>query len=121
MSARVMCNGGIPRSTPGPKHSVTSRGWMDCGAMARDVQQGVVGRLDARKEVLQVCVSKARTCGGRVAETDGEHVAACPVMLFVDRDAKGFCRLERRDLRRRDGDGLPGSGIASLTRGAAAD
>ena len=39
-------------------------------------------------------------------------------MLFVDRVAKGFRRLERRRLRRRDGDRLPGSGIASLTPGA---
>ena len=74
-----------------------------------------------RKEVLRICVSKVHTCGGRVAETDGEHVAACPVMLFVDRVAKGFGRLERRHLRRRDGDWFPVSGIASLTRGAASD
>ena len=34
---------------------------------------------------------------------------------------KGFRRLERRHLRRRDGDRLPSSGIASLTCGAASD
>ena len=66
---------------------------MDCGAMARD-GVGVGRRRDARNEVLQVCVSKARTCGGRVAETDGEHVTAGLIVLFVDRVAKGFRRLE---------------------------
>ena len=86
--------------------------------MARD-EKGVGRRGDARKEVFQICVSKVRTFGGRVAETDGQHVAACPVMLFVDRVAKGLRRLERRYLRRRDGDRLPGSRIASLTCGAA--
>ena len=62
---------------------------MDCGAMARD-GKGVGRRRDARNEILQICISKARTCGECVAGTDCEHVTACPIMLFVDRVAKGF-------------------------------
>ena len=102
-------------SPPCPIRSVTSRVWMDRRG------QGVGRRRDARNEVLQICVSNVHTCAPRVAETHGEHVAACPVMVFVDRVAKGFCRPERLDLRRRDGDRLPGSGIASLTCGATSD
>ena len=93
---------------------------MDCGAMARN-GNGVGRQPDARSEVLQIRVSKARRSVGGVAESDGEHVAACPIMLFVARVAKGFRRIERRHLRRQDGDRLLGWGIASLMRGAASD
>lgn len=53
------------------KRSITSRVWMDCDPMAGD-GKGVGRRRDARNQVLQICVAKACTCGGRVAETDGE-------------------------------------------------
>ena len=78
--------------------------------MARD-GKGAGCRRDARNEVLQICVSKARTCGGRVAETDGEHVAARPIMLFVDRVAKGFRRLERRGFDAGTATGSPVRGL----------
>ena len=93
---------------------------MDCGAMARD-GKCVGRRRGGRDELSAICVRKARTFSGHVAEADGEHLVACPIMLFVDRVAKGFRRPERRNLQRRYGDELPGSVIASLTRGAASD
>lgn len=100
------------------KHSVTSRVCTDGGAMARDGKN--LGRQrDARNEIVQICVSKARTCGDPNAETNREHVVACPIMLYVDRVGKGFRRLERWPLRRRDDDRFPGLGIAPLTRNTA--
>jgi len=107
---RLKCSGA--RHCRG-KPSVTSRVWMDCGAMARD-GKCIELRRDAANEVLQVCVLMVRTCGGRVAETDGEHATVPHIMLFVDRVAKGFRRLERRRLRRRDDDRSPVRGLRPL-------
>ena len=50
----------------------------------------------------------------------GRHRAACASTLSVDRVSKGLRRLERRRSRGRDGDGLPGLGVAALAPGAAA-
>ena len=57
----------------------------------------------------------------QIAETDGEQMTACPIVQFHDRITNGFWRLASWHLRRREGDGLPCSGIASLTRSAASD
>ena len=100
--ARVLAMAVNPTSRPCHKRSVTSRAWMDCGAMARD-GKGAGRRRDVRIEILQICVSKARTCGVSVAGTGTEPATTCPIMLFVDRVAKGLHRLERWHLRRRDG------------------
>ncbi len=67
----------FPMFRPCHKRSVAGRVWMNGGAMAPD-GKGDGRRRDARNEFLRVCVSKMRTCGHRVAETDGEHVTACP-------------------------------------------
>ena len=55
---------------------------------------------------------------GRCRDERGD---AWPATLSVDRVSKGLRRLERRHPRGRDGDGLPGLGIATPARRAPAD
>ena len=73
-----------------------------------------------RRGVLRARIDSDSLGYGGADGTKGGH-GVCIILLYVNRVAKGLRRLERRHLRSRDGDRLPGSRIASLTRGAASD
>ena len=57
----------------------------------------------------------------QTAETVEEHLTACSIVQFEERVTNEFRWLALWNLRRREGDRLPGSGIAFLMRGAHSD